>query len=318
MAYVAITIQRVSDGIRDGNILIEMSDITSGARLATAIAIVTYGYPILISLGIFYLTSTFMSSNSTEKSSDKTIITIYKAESAVSGEEVGKGIYVVELEKGRLLSSDIRIDEENRKLFKALSEREVDALDLSDFDVSKDDIWKAFEEYKSKEDNLITGRYVKDISEDEASGSIFRDRILRETIPFYAQISQIFILLVLTIAWITLYYPVALIVAGYSRYFWSVINPLVGFDTIKRMGGTYWTLLGLYLAISLLSQVTYAMVVTAFSTGVGDSIVKSLVEAVIGKGLSTYFSLVLAYVIGSALFKAADKIGIAHLQARPI
>lgn len=53
------------------------------------------------------------------------------------------------------------------------------------------------------------------------------------------------LLLLLAIGWGIFYYPMALAVAGYTQTFGSVINPLVGLDTIKRMGTTYFKAFGL-------------------------------------------------------------------------
>ena len=43
----------------------------------------------------------------------------------------------------------------------------------------------------------------------------------------------------------------ALAVAGYTQSIGSVINPLVGLDTIKRMRGTYFKAFGLVLLVQL-------------------------------------------------------------------
>ena len=43
------------------------------------------------------------------------------------------------------------------------------------------------------------------------------------------------------------YYPMALAVAGYTQSFGSVVNPLVGLDTIRRMGSTCFKAFGMVL-----------------------------------------------------------------------
>src|SRR5882724_3720521 len=68
----------------------------------------------------------------------------------------------------------------------------------------------------------------------------------------FVQASILFILLLLlSIAWAIFYYPMALAVAGYTQSFGSVINPLVGLDTIRRMGLTYFKAFGMVLVIQV-------------------------------------------------------------------
>ncbi|HKS26841.1 MAG TPA: hypothetical protein VJS44_03435, partial [Pyrinomonadaceae bacterium] len=61
--------------------------------------------------------------------------------------------------------------------------------------------------------------------------------------------------LLLALAWAVFYYPMALSIAGYTEDFWSVVNPLVGLDTIRRMGATYFKAFGMYLAIQSVAAV---------------------------------------------------------------
>lgn len=53
------------------------------------------------------------------------------------------------------------------------------------------------------------------------------------------------VLLLLSIGWAIFYYSMALAVAGYTQSFGSVVNPLVGLDTIRRMGSTYFKAFGM-------------------------------------------------------------------------
>ena len=117
------------------------------------------------------------------------------------------------------------------------------------------------------------------------------------------------LLLLLAIAWGVFYYPMALAVAGYTQSIGSVINPLVGIDTIRRMGGTYFKAFGLVLLIQLaggLIGVIVAIILSPFAL----PFVGNLPAMFIDGSLTFYFNLVIACVLGLALFKCADRLGI--------
>lgn len=116
--------------------------------------------------------------------------------------------------------------------------------------------------------------------------------------------------LLLALAWAVFYYPMALSIAGYTEDFWSVVNPLVGLDTIRRMGATYFKAFGMYLIIqfigSVLNLITY-WVLAPFDL----PILGNLPAHFVGGAITFYTSLALACVLGLALYKSADKLGIA-------
>lgn len=58
------------------------------------------------------------------------------------------------------------------------------------------------------------------------------------------------VLVGLAFAWNIVYAPVALTVAAISQSFLQTLNPLLGIDTIQRMGGVYWRAMGYYTAIT--------------------------------------------------------------------
>lgn len=101
--------------------------------------------------------------------------------------------------------------------------------------------------------------------------------------------------------WGLLYYPMALLVAGFTQSFVAVLNPLVGLDTIKRMGGTYGLVFVMYLVLAL-------------GTGLINVVVKTVMPGIIALAvtspLEVVFSLVLSYVLGISLFKCSDKLGL--------
>jgi uncharacterized membrane protein len=116
-------------------------------------------------------------------------------------------------------------------------------------------------------------------------------------------------ILVLTLIWAFLYYPMALTVAGYTQAIGSVLNPLVGLDTIKRMGGTYVKAFLMYLAVGLVSLVV-TIIIMIITSPFDMPIVGNLPGKVLN-GVSTFYtSLVIACILGLSLFKSSDKLNI--------
>jgi hypothetical protein len=115
--------------------------------------------------------------------------------------------------------------------------------------------------------------------------------------------------LLLALAWAVFYYPMALSIAGYTEDFWSVVNPLVGLDTIRRMGTIYFKAFGMYLVVqtigSVMSMMAYA-VLAPFDMPFLGNLPARFVEGTI----TFYTSLVIACILGLALYKSADKLGI--------
>ncbi len=101
--------------------------------------------------------------------------------------------------------------------------------------------------------------------------------------------------------WAVLYYPMALLVAGFSQSFTAVINPLVGLDTIRRMGATYGGVFLMYLVIGV-ANFTISYIVGALGGRIAGSLIAPVFEF--------YFSIVLSYVLGIALFKCSSRLGL--------
>src|SRR5690606_27677800 len=57
----------------------------------------------------------------------------------------------------------------------------------------------------------------------------------------------------ITFLWGCIFFPAACAVAGYTRSFFATINPLVGLDTMRRLGGSYVKILLMGLALVLMS-----------------------------------------------------------------
>lgn len=113
------------------------------------------------------------------------------------------------------------------------------------------------------------------------------------------------LLLAVTFLWGIFYYPAACAVAGYTRSFMATINPLVGLDTIKRLGGTYVLLLIMSLLL---------VFATAFVGGIASTLLAAFDMPSVGNIPATFISsivgfytyVVFACTLGYALFKKAE------------
>lgn len=126
----------------------------------------------------------------------------------------------------------------------------------------------------------------------------------------FVQASILFILLLLlSLGWAIFYYPMALAVAGYTQSFGSVINPMVGLDTIRRMGGTYFKAFGMVLVIQVVGFIL-AVIVAVITAPLALPFFGNLPATFIDGSMTFYFNLVIACVLGLSLYKCADRLGI--------
>jgi flagellar biosynthesis protein FlhB len=109
--------------------------------------------------------------------------------------------------------------------------------------------------------------------------------------------------------WGLFYFPAACAVAGYTRTFSATINPLVGLDTIKRLGSTYVAILFMGLILLIASVVVgfvFAVALSAFDLpGFGNLPAKAL-----GAIFSFYLWIVFSCILGYAIFKRSDALQI--------
>jgi hypothetical protein len=117
-------------------------------------------------------------------------------------------------------------------------------------------------------------------------------------------------LLLLSLCWGIFYGPMALAVAGYTQSIGAVLNPLVGLDTIRRMGLTYFKAFGMVLVIQVVSLVL-TVIVAVITSPLTLPFFGNLPATFINGSLAFYFNLVVACVLGLSLFKCADRLGIA-------
>jgi len=133
--------------------------------------------------------------------------------------------------------------------------------------------------------------------------------VIRQFMPFLGAGILLVILLLVGVAWGIFYYPMALTVAGYTQSFWSVVNPLVGLDTIRRMRSTYFKAFGMVILIQLVSLVIGGIVAFILSP-FALPFLGNLPANFINGAITFYFNLVIACLLGLSLYKCADRLGI--------
>jgi hypothetical protein len=133
---------------------------------------------------------------------------------------------------------------------------------------------------------------------------------LRYLLPYFGAGITFVMLFLLVIAWGVFYSPMALAVAGYTQSPGSVLNPLVGLDTIRRMGSTYFKAFGMVIMVQVIAFVVgviVAVVTSPFTLPFMGNLVGNFINAT----FTFYFYLVIACILGLSLFKCADRLGIA-------
>lgn len=146
--------------------------------------------------------------------------------------------------------------------------------------------------------------YVKEHTPDSEASSMME--LIR---PILNQTGLVATLGLLTLCWALVYYPMALAVAGYSEDFWSVINPTVGLDTIRRMGLVYSKAFFMYLGVQA-TGLGLGIFVAVLTAPLTLPLLGNLPAKIIGGIVTFYCSLAIAYILGMALHKCAHQLNI--------
>ena len=167
---------------------------------------------------------------------------------------------------------------------------------------------KELEEANKKLNNLQPGSQIaqeaKRSQEENEPGAA-----VSMLLPYLGAGILLLVLILLCLGWAFFYYPMALTVAGYTQSFGSVINPLVGLDTIRRMGLTYFKAFGMVVVVQVVALI--ASVIISFVTSPFNlPFVGNLPANFINGTATFYFNLVIACVLGLSLYKCADRLGI--------
>lgn len=113
----------------------------------------------------------------------------------------------------------------------------------------------------------------------------------------------------ITLLWGIFYFPAACIVAGYTRSFSAAINPFVGLDTIKRLGGEYVKILMMALALTLAATTVAAVLSVVFSPFDLPTF-GNLPANVLYSVFAFYAWVVFCCVLGFALFKSGSRLNL--------
>ena len=113
----------------------------------------------------------------------------------------------------------------------------------------------------------------------------------------------------ITFLWGCIFFPAACAVAGYSKSFVATINPLVGLDTMKRLGATYLKILAMGFVLVLMAGFV-SFVIGAILSPLDLPRMGNLPATGITALFTFYFWTVFSCIIGYALFKKADKLGL--------
>jgi hypothetical protein len=113
----------------------------------------------------------------------------------------------------------------------------------------------------------------------------------------------------ITLLWGLFYFPAACAVAGYTRTFSSTINPLVGLDTIKRLGFDYAKLLAIC-AVMLFASIIVSVVLAYIFAPLALPGMGNIPATAIGAFFTFYLVAVFSCLLGYLLYKKADKLGL--------
>jgi hypothetical protein len=164
-------------------------------------------------------------------------------------------------------------------------------------------------EENAKLDQLRPGAAVAREAEEARAEASDPAGFVRELWPYLAAGSAVAFLLLLFFGWGLFYHPMAFAVAGYTQSFGSVLNPLVGLDTIRRMRSTYFKAFAMVLLVQIVGLVvggTISIITAPLALPFFGNVVGNFINAT----FTFYFNLVIACVLGLALFKCADRLGI--------
>jgi hypothetical protein len=168
---------------------------------------------------------------------------------------------------------------------------------------------KKLEEANKKLNELRPGTQIAQEAERSQREQSDPAATVKMLLPYLGAGIVFLLLFAIGILWAVFYYPMALTVAGFTQSFASVINPLVGLDTIRRMGGTYFKAFGMVLLIQFASAMVGGFVFLITSP-FALPFVGNLPANFINGTVTFYFNLVIACVLGLALHKCADRLDI--------
>lgn len=163
--------------------------------------------------------------------------------------------------------------------------------------LDQEELWRSVQDARREQIEAITGKTPEE-----------------EQIEFQAMVSgflklaaPLVVIGAIAFLWGAFFFPAACAVAGYTRSFMATINPLVGLDTIRRLGLDYIKVLLMGLVIVIAASFVSGLFAAVFSPfampGIGNLPAKAF-AALFG----FYFSVVFSCILGLMLFKASGRL----------
>lgn len=122
------------------------------------------------------------------------------------------------------------------------------------------------------------------------------------------------VLFLLAVFWLVFYYPMALLVAGYTADFVSTINPLVGLVTMWKMGivyvKAYFMCLLIYVAGLVMSGMLGFVEPLAESFGAVAKGFGWFTGTILQSMVMFFVSIIMAAILGLAVYKRADELDV--------
>ncbi|MGI8638741.1 MAG: hypothetical protein ACR2MG_02155 [Pyrinomonadaceae bacterium] len=155
---------------------------------------------------------------------------------------------------------------------------------------------------KQSEQTQIEAITAKETGSENNNLSEMPGNVMRLSLVFSIPIFLAFL-------WGVFYFPAACAVAAYTRSFTATLNPLIGFDTIKRLGLDYAKILIICLILG-----TFVVVINGFLGKIfapldlpqmGNLPVKSLIGL-----LYFYFSVVFSVILGFVIYKNSRRLNL--------
>ena len=168
---------------------------------------------------------------------------------------------------------------------------------------------KKLEEANKKLDHLRPGAAIAEEAERSKRTNSDPNPALSMLLPLLGAGILLAALLLIGVAWAIFYYPMALAVAGYTLSVGAVINPMIGIDTIRRMGATYFKAFGMVLLVQVVALIVGGAISYATSP-LALPFFGNLPATFIDGAITFYFNLVISCLLGLALFKCGDRLGI--------
>src|SRR5213080_630602 len=168
---------------------------------------------------------------------------------------------------------------------------------------------KALEQANEKLNQLRPGTQIAQEAERSKKAKSDPSPGLSVLLPLLGGGILLAMLLLAGVAWAIFYYPMALAVAGYTQSVGAVINPMVGLDTIRRMGATYFKAFGMVLLIQAAGLIV-GVVISVITAPLALPFFGNLPGTFIDGTITFYFNLVIACLLGISLFKCGDRLGI--------